>query len=141
MRDARCSSWKSVFGHHLHRCPAATGPERPPDMYHGWRSSMKNPTTGTAARRPTQRDIALATGMSQTAVSLVLNHVEPSTVSVQARERILRTAERLGYVPNRMARNLRSARTHALACIVPDLTNPTYPSLVRGFQSAADAAG
>ena len=121
---------------------------------------MKNPTTGksapaeasppaafdspapaTALRRPTQRDIALATGMSQTAVSLVLNHVEPSTVSGEARERILRTAERLGYVPNRMARNLRSARTHALACIVPDLTNPTYPSLVRGFQSAADAAG
>lgn len=94
-----------------------------------------------ALRRPTQRDIAVATGMSQTAVSLVLNHVEPCTVSGEARERILQTAERLGYVPNRMARNLQSARTRTLACIVPDITNPIYPSLVRGFQSAADAAG
>ncbi|MDW5441227.1 LacI family DNA-binding transcriptional regulator [Polaromonas sp. SM01] len=94
-----------------------------------------------AQRRPTQRDIAVAAGMSQTAVSLVLNGVEPSTVSVEARDRILQAAQQLGYVPNRMARNLQSARTHTLACIVPDITNPTYPALVRGFQSAADAAG
>ncbi|WP_216842319.1 LacI family DNA-binding transcriptional regulator [Acidovorax sp. SRB_14] len=94
-----------------------------------------------ALRRPTQRDIAVATGLSQTAVSLVLNRVEPSTVAAEARERILQTAQRLGYVPNRMARSLQSARTRTLACIVPDITNPTYPALVRGFQSAADAAG
>jgi LacI family transcriptional regulator len=92
-------------------------------------------------RRPTQRDIALATGMSQTAVSLVLNNVASSTVSLEARERILQTARHLGYVPNRMARNLQSTRTHTLACIVPDITNPTYPALIRGFQSVADAAG
>lgn len=92
-------------------------------------------------RRPTQRDIAEATGLSQTSVSLVLNRVAPSTVSEEARERILRTAQQLGYVPNRMARNLQSARTRTLACIVPDITNPTYPALIRGFQSAADAAG
>ena len=94
-----------------------------------------------ARRRPTQRDIAAATGMSQTAVSLVLNRVEPSAVSAEARERILQVAKQLGYVPNRIARNLQSARTRALACIIPDITNPTYPALVRGFQSAADAAG
>lgn len=92
-------------------------------------------------RRPTQHDIAIAAGLSQTAVSLVLNGVEPSTVSAEARERILQAAQRLGYVPNRMARSLQSARTRTLACIVPDITNPAYPALVRGFQSAADAAG
>lgn len=94
-----------------------------------------------ARRRPTQQDIALATGLSQTAVSLVLNGVEPSSVSDDARQRILQASEKLGYVPNRMARNLQSARTRTLACIVPDLTNPTYPALIRGFQTAADAAG
>lgn len=96
---------------------------------------------GMPRRRPTQRDIAVATGMSQTAVSLVLNRVEPCTVSEEARQRILQTAQQLGYVPNRMARNLQSARTRTLACIVPDITNPIYPALVRGFQSAADAGG
>jgi len=109
---------------------------------------MKKPNNGAprpapevALKRPTQRDIALATGLSQTSVSLVLNGVEPSTVSAPARERILQAAKQLGYVPNRMARNLQSARTQTLACIVPDITNPTYPALIRGFQSAADAAG
>lgn len=97
--------------------------------------------TALDRRRPTQRDIALATGLSQTAVSLTLNRVASATVSQEARERILQTAQELGYVPNRMARNLQSARTRTLACIVPDITNPTYPALVRGFQSAADAAG
>lgn len=91
-------------------------------------------------RRPTQRDIAAATGMSQTAVSLVLNRVKSSTVSAEARDRILQTAERLGYVPNRIARNLQSARTRTLACVIPDITNPAYPALVRGFQVAAEAA-
>ncbi len=95
----------------------------------------------TPQRRPTQRDIAIATGMSQTAVSLALNDVESSTVSREARARILRAAEKMGYVPNRMARNLQSTRTHTLACVVPDLTNPAYPALIRGFQSAAEAAG
>ncbi len=95
----------------------------------------------TTRRRPTQRDIAVATGMSQTAVSLVLNRVKTSTVSVEACERILQAAKHLGYVPNRMAQNLQSARTRTLACVVPDITNPTYPALIRGFQSAADAQG
>ncbi|MGO4391369.1 LacI family DNA-binding transcriptional regulator [Variovorax sp. M-6] len=92
-------------------------------------------------RRPTQRDIAQATGLSQTAVSLVLRHGDVPAVSADARERILETAQRLGYVPNRVAQNLQSTRSHTLACIVPDITNPTYPALVRGFQAVSAAAG
>lgn len=105
------------------------------------KSPARKASNAAPQRRPTQRDIAIATGMSQTAVSLVLNQVKSSTVSAQARDRILQTAERLGYVPNRMARNLQSARTRTLACVIPDITNPAYPALVRGFQSAAEAAG
>ena len=105
------------------------------------RSGAAASVRAKSRRRPTQQDIALATGLSQTAVSLVLNGVEPSSVSDEARQRILQAAERLGYVPNRMARNLQSARTRTLACIVPDITNPVYPALIRGFQTAADAAG
>ena len=93
-------------------------------------------------RRPTQRDIALATGLSQTAVSLVLNRVEPSSsVSAEARQRILNAAQQLGYVPDRIARHRPSVRTHTLACIVPDFTRAGHPALLRGFQTAADAAG
>ena len=57
------------------------------------------------------------------------------------RERILKLAGELGYQPNHPARILRSARTMTLACIVPDITNPFYPGLVRGLQTTAAPAG
>lgn len=116
--------------------PVASGVDEPAKS-----SARREKLPSASQRRPTQRDIAAATGMSQTAVSLVLNQVKSSTVSAESRDRILRVAERLGYVPNRMARNLQSARTRALACVIPDITNPAYPALVRGFQAAAEAEG
>lgn len=91
--------------------------------------------------RPTQKDIALAAGVSQATVSIVLNKVETPSVPAGTRERILKLAGQLGYQPNHPARILRSARTMTLACIVPDITNPFYPGLVRGLQTTAAPAG
>jgi LacI family transcriptional regulator len=91
--------------------------------------------------RPTQKDIALAAGVSQATVSIVLNKAETSAVPAATRERILKLAGDLGYQPSHTARTLRSARTMTLACIVPDITNPFYPGLVRGLQTTAAPAG
>lgn len=92
-------------------------------------------------QRPTQKDIALAAGVSQATVSLVLNKSETPSVPATTRIRILKAANELGYQPNHAARILRSARTMTLACVIPDITNPFYPGLVRGLQSAATPAG
>ena len=94
-----------------------------------------------AAVRPTQRDIAIAAGVSQAAVSMVLNKAETPSVPAATRARILKLAGELDYQPNHPARMLRSARTMALACVIPDIANPFYPGLVRGLQSVAAAAG
>src|SRR6266568_740506 len=91
--------------------------------------------------RPTQKDIALAAGVSQATVSIVLNKAQTSSVPAATRDRILKLAGELGYQPNHPARILRSARTMTLACIVPDITNPFYPGLVRGLQTTAAPAG
>jgi LacI family transcriptional regulator len=91
--------------------------------------------------RPTQKDIALAAGVSQATVSIVLNKAETSAVPTATRDRILKLAGELGYQPNHPARILRSARTMTLACIVPDITNPFYPGLVRGLQTTAAPGG
>ena len=91
--------------------------------------------------RPTQKDIAVAAGVSQATVSIVLNKVETPSVPTATRERILKLAGELGYRPNHPARTLRSARTMTLACVVPDITNPFYPGLVRGLQTTAAPAG
>lgn len=91
--------------------------------------------------RPTQKDIALAAGVSQATVSIVLNKTDTPSVPAGTRDRILKLAGELGYQPSHPARTLRSARTMTLACIVPDITNPFYPGLVRGLQTTAAPAG
>ena len=91
--------------------------------------------------RATQKDIALAAGVSQAAVSLVLNKSETPSVPDATRARILKLAGEMGYQPHHPARMLRRARTMALACVVPDITNPFYPGLVRGVQSVAAPGG
>jgi LacI family transcriptional regulator len=94
-----------------------------------------------AGARPTQKDIALAAGVSQAAVSLVLNKSETPSVPDATRARILKLAGEMRYQPHHPARMLRRARTMTLACVVPDITNPFYPGLVRGVQSVATPAG
>src|ERR1700757_1635062 len=109
------------------------------------RSSTRTPRSGGGSERlnprPTQKDIALAAGVSQAAVSLVLNKSETPSVPDATRARILKLAGEMGYQPHHPARMLRRARTMALACVVPDITNPFYPGLVRGVQSVAAPAG
>jgi LacI family transcriptional regulator len=72
---------------------------------------------------------------------MVLNKTETPSVPAVTRARILKLASELGYQPSHPARMLRSARTMALACVIPDITNPFYPGLVRGLQSVAAGAG
>ena len=92
-------------------------------------------------KRPTQRDVAAKAGVSQAAVSMVLSAVEPLPMPDQTVARIRRAALELGYVPNRAAQALKTRRTMMAACIVPDITNPFYPALVRGIQSVTEGHG
>ena len=87
--------------------------------------------------RATQRDIARRAGVSQATVSMVLSGTAPS-ISADTWERITTAARELGYTPNRFAQALKTNRTMTIACIVPDITNPFYPTLMRGIQSVTD---
>ncbi len=91
--------------------------------------------------RITQREVANAAGVSQATVSMVLSGGKTAALPAETYEKVLAAARRLGYVPNRSAQALKTNRTMTLACVVPDVANPFYPSLMRGVQSAADAAG
>jgi LacI family transcriptional regulator len=73
-------------------------------------------------------------------VSMVLSGTS-APIPEETRQRISLAAAELGYAPNRFARALKTSRTMTLACIVPDITNPFYPSLIRGIQSVAEAQG
>jgi len=43
-------------------------------------------------------------------------------------------AEQLGYVPNYLARSLRSKRTRTLALVLTDITNPFWTTVARGWK-------
>lgn len=95
---------------------------------------------GVGVRRTTQRDVARQAGVSQATVSMALGG-GGAALPAATLERVSRAARDLGYAPNRIARALKTSRTMTVACVVPDITNPFYPALIRGIQSVVDAEG
>lgn len=88
---------------------------------------------------PTIHDVAKAAGVSPITVSRVFrngHYVRPET-----RQRVLRAATELNYVPNAVARSLRQARSGLLAFINTDMLNPLFYTMARGAEDAAQAAG
>ncbi len=63
------------------------------------------------------RDIALSLGLSVTTVSRAL--ADYSDVADETRRRVRAEAERIGYVPNAMARRLRKGRADAIGVAAP----------------------
>jgi LacI family transcriptional regulator len=93
------------------------------------------------SKRPTQADVARLANVSQTTVSLVLNNGEIASVPPETRQRIREAMEQLGYIPDHVARSLRTRRTYTIAGVIPDITNPFYPAFERGIQDVADRHG
>lgn len=83
-------------------------------------------------------DVARTAGVSPSTVSRALS--APHRVDPATRARILRVAEHLGYRPNKAARGLITGRTGNLGLLLPDLTNPVFPSLVRAVQHRAHSS-
>jgi LacI family transcriptional regulator len=98
-------------------------------------------TTPTIRKRPTQDDVARLAGVSQTAVSAVLNAGSRVAISDETRQRVLDAVETLVYITDGAARSLRTGKTFLVASLIPDITNPFYPAFERGIQDVADANG
>lgn len=62
-------------------------------------------------KRVTSADVARASGVSRTTVSFVLNRSTEHTIPASTRERVLRAAQELGYVPSRAGLALAKGRT------------------------------
>ncbi|TMC67479.1 MAG: LacI family transcriptional regulator [Chloroflexi bacterium] len=60
---------------------------------------------------------------------------------LETRRRVLAAVERLEYRPSAIARGLRLRRTRTLGMLVPDITNPFFPPIIRGAEEAARERG
>ena len=90
----------------------------------------------------TIRDVAEAAGVSAMAVSAVLNGTGSNVkVSAAKAEHIRKVAKELRYIPNHLARSLRSRKTGMVAVVFQHLERlgeqqPYFPQLLNGVMAA-----
>lgn len=92
-------------------------------------------------RKPTLRDVAASAGVHAATVSRALNPETRSLVNEETAKRVVKAAKALGYEPNPIARSLKTARSHTVGLVIPDLVNPLFPPIVRGIESALQPQG
>ena len=89
----------------------------------------------------TMQDVARAAGVHAGTVSRALNEATRKRVSPDTLRRIDKAVRELGYTPNPIARSLRTATSRTVGVVIPDLTNPLFPPMIRGIQSVLDEYG
>lgn len=78
-------------------------------------------------------------GVSLGTVSHVLNRSAP--VREPLRRRVEEAVQAAGYQPSALARGLRRDKTNMIGMVIPDVTNPFFPAVVRGAEDTAFANG
>jgi len=86
---------------------------------------------------PTIQDVARHAGVAAVTVSRVINNA--SYVGEETRARVEAAITALGYVPNRLARGLRSKQTQTLGLVLTDITNPFWTTVARGVEDVASS--
>src|ERR1039457_7650440 len=88
---------------------------------------------------PNMKQIAAKAGVSLGTVSHVLNN--SARVREKLRKQVFDAVEALGYQPSELARGLRRDKTNMIGMIIPDVTNPFFPAVVRGAEDVAFSNG
>ena len=101
------------------------------DLPRGSRSSRR--------KTPTIYDVAREARVSVFTVSAVINN--KSHVGAPLKKRVDAAIVKLNYRPNSLAQSLANERTRTLGVIVPDISNPFFPMLVRGAEDTAQKRG
>lgn len=87
----------------------------------------------------TLHDIARSAGVSIGTVSNVLNNT--GRVGEATRDRVLQTVAALNYVPNKMAKSLKTSQTNTFGVIAEDITFFDTPIIVDGINDFCEAHG
>ena len=99
-----------------------------------------------AKRSVTSRQVAKYAGVSQTTVSFVLNNVESAKVSAETRQRVLKAAKELGYVPDAAARSLAAGRSSNIGLVLAQPHRQVFideyiPNIITGLSRVTRERG
>ena len=92
---------------------------------------------GGRGRRPTMDDVANEAGVSQTTVSLVLNHADGARLSSLTRERVIKAAAKLGYQPGSRG-GAPASRAATIGFICDEISTDPWTSI--GFDGVREKA-
>lgn len=81
------------------------------------------------------KDVAKEAGVSIATVSRVLNDID--VVNEETKKRVKDAIDKLGYMPNIVARSLKTQETRTIGIIIPDISNQFYPEVVRGAEDVS----
>lgn len=85
------------------------------------------------------KDVAAKSGVSAATVSHVINNTR--FVADSTKEKIMSAMEELKYVPNSMARSLRTNKTRTVALLIPDISNFFFTELAEAIESVLSKNG
>jgi transcriptional regulator with XRE-family HTH domain len=84
-------------------------------------------------------EVAEGAGVSIATVSNVIRGTR--RVSPKLTELVRTAIHELNYSPNEIARSLKARQTRMLAMVLPDITNPFFPEIIRGAEDTAFERG
>lgn len=88
----------------------------------------------------TMEDIARMANVSKATVSRVIND-KSEGVGEKTRQRIKEIIEETEYNPNLLARGMATSKSKTIGLVIPDITNPFFPELVKAVESCASRGG
>lgn len=90
---------------------------------------------------PTLKEVAQRAGVHVTTASRALNPATSSLVNAATIRKVQAAARQLRYTPNAIARGLKTSRSMSVGVLLPDLTNPLFPPIVRGIEDVLHSGG
>jgi LacI family transcriptional regulator len=94
-----------------------------------------------ASAGPTIHDIALHLGVHKSTVSRAMDPARRHLIGTELLRKVEAASRELGWRPNRAAAALSTGRSRTVGVLLPDITNPVFPPILRGIEDALDAEG
>ncbi|MDD3337533.1 MAG: LacI family DNA-binding transcriptional regulator [Lachnospiraceae bacterium] len=87
----------------------------------------------------TIKEVAKKAGVSVATAGRAMGNY--GRISEETRQRVLKAAEELDYVPNKLAQSMRSRSTKTIAVVVPDIQNNFFGAIVAAMEQRAREKG
>ncbi len=89
----------------------------------------------------TLASLARQLALHPSSVSRALDPARRHLISPDVVARVQQAAEQLGYLPNRAAAALRTGKSGCVGILLPDITNPVFPPILRGIEDGLREGG